>query len=297
AVVDVATEELVPVTDKDLESNAVTLRWRSVYNVSLDLAETEPRFETFKEDARYVNEFNKRDDLTYKVGLNQFSDWADEELDNGIYIGALPEDTGSIGRKVPAKWDWRNHRAVTPVKNQGHCSAYRGINAIKTEKLRILSEQEVLDCSGGGSCEGGHTYKTFDHAIKPGLALDHHGHPPYYPAYVAKKKNCRFNPLRWRVYKQPVSVVVEANHAFKGYRKGVFLGPCGTRLNHAVVVVGYGTTKEGIDYSIVKNSWGKNWGENGYIRMKRHVGTKADLCGIYIKLMYPIKKQVIGRLG
>ena len=99
------------------------------------------------------------------------------------------------------------------------------------------------------------------------------------------------------MYKQPVSVVVEANRAFKRYSKGVFSGPCGTRLNHAVVVVGYGTTKEGIDYWIVKNSWGKSWGENGYIRMKRHVGTKADLCGIYIKLMYPIKKQVIGRLG
>jgi len=31
----------------------------------------------------------------------------------------------AASKKVPAKWDWRNHRAVTPVKNQGHCSAYR----------------------------------------------------------------------------------------------------------------------------------------------------------------------------
>ena len=84
----------------------------------------------------------------------------------------------------------------------GSCWAFsmvasvEGINAIKRGKLRTLSEQEVLDCSGDGSCKGGHTYESFDHAIKHGLALDQHGNPPYYPAYVAQKKKCRFNPVR-----------------------------------------------------------------------------------------------------
>lgn len=45
--------------------------------------------------------------------------------------------------------------------------------------------------------------------------------------------------LLCRVYKQPVSVVIEANRAFSSYRKGVFTGPCGTRLNHAVLVRNY----------------------------------------------------------
>ncbi|CAD6216875.1 unnamed protein product [Miscanthus lutarioriparius] len=340
AVVAVAAAELVPVTDKDLESEAslwsLYQRWLSVYNGSLDLGEKPSRFETFKKDARYVNEFNKREDVPYKLGLNQFSDLTDEELDSGMFTGALPEDAGNVSLssgmtdddellastagKVPAKWDWRHHGAVTPVKNQGHCgscwafsmvASVEGINAIKRGKLRTLSEQEVLDCSGDGSCKGGHTYESFDHAIKHGLALDQHGNPPYYPAYVAQKKKCRFNPkkpvvkingkrmmrdtteaqLRWRVYKQPVSVVVEANRAFKRYSEGVFTGPCGTRLNHAVLVVGYGTTANGVNYWIVKNSWGKGWGENGYIRMKRNVGTKAGLCGIYKKPMYPIKNK------
>jgi len=122
------------------------------------------------------------------------------------------------------------------------------------------------------------------------------------PARLQKKRVVKINgkrmmrdtteaQLRWRVYKQPVSVVVEANRAFKRYSEGVFTGPCGTRLNHAVLVVGYGTTANGVNYWIVKNSWGKGWGENGYIRMKRNVGTKAGLCGIYKTPMYPIKNK------
>ena len=144
AVVAVAAAELVPVTDKDLESEAslwsLYQRWLSVYNGSLDLVEKPSRFDTFKENARHINEFNKREDEPYKLGLNQFSDLTDEELDSGMFTGALPEDAGNVSLssgmtdddellasaagKVPAKWDWRHHGAVTPVKNQGHCGAY-----------------------------------------------------------------------------------------------------------------------------------------------------------------------------
>jgi len=96
--------------------------------------------------------------------------------------------------------------------------------------------------------------------------------------------------LKFRVYKQPVSVRVDANSAdFQSYKEGVFTGACGTKLNHAMLVVGYGTTVDRTNYWIVKNSWSSGWGENGYIRMKRDVGTKEGLCGIYISPMYPIK--------
>lgn len=71
--------------------------------------------------------------------------------------------------------------------------------------------------------------------------------------------------------------------------KGVFTGPCGTDLDHGVAIVGYGVTLQGTKYWIVKNSWGAEWGENGYIRMQRGVEAKEGVCGIAMEASYPIK--------
>ncbi|KAK9053253.1 hypothetical protein SSX86_029886 [Deinandra increscens subsp. villosa] len=89
---------------------------------------------------------------------------------------------------------------------------------------------------------------------------------------------------------QPVSVGIEASGmAFQFYSSGVFTGSCGTDLDHGVVVVGYGS-ENGKDYWIVRNSWGTNWGENGYVRMERNVvGTRTGKCGITMMASYPVK--------
>ena len=73
------------------------------------------------------------------------------------------------------------------------------------------------------------------------------------------------------------------------YIQGVFTGRCGTDVDHGVTAVGYGT-EDGKDYWLVRNSWGADWGENGYIRMERNVkGLRSGKCGIAIEASYPVK--------
>lgn len=75
------------------------------------------------------------------------------------------------------------------------------------------------------------------------------------------------------------------------YMQGVYNGPCGTSVNHAVIAVGYGVTQDNINYWIVRNSWGPGWGESGYIRMKRDIAAKEGQCGIAMYGVYPIKRR------
>ena len=68
---------------------------------------------------------------------------------------------------------------------------------------------------------------------------------------------------------------------FQFYKSGILDSQqCGTTLDHGVLVVGYGVEND-IPYWVVKNSWGENWGENGYIRIARSESTNTNgICGI-----------------
>ncbi|CAI9782060.1 unnamed protein product [Fraxinus pennsylvanica] len=93
------------------------------------------------------------------------------------------------------------------------------------------------------------------------------------------------------VANQPVSVAIDASgSAFQFYKSGVFTGDCKANLDHSVTAIGYGTSEDGTKYWLVKNSWGTNWGEEGYIRMEREIDNKEGLCGIAKEPSYPIAK-------
>jgi len=69
------------------------------------------------------------------------------------------------------------------------------------------------------------------------------------------------------------------------YKSGIITDvSCGTKLDHAVTAVGYGT-EGGIEYYLVKNSWTANWGENGYFRVAAVDG--YGICGIQEISLYP----------
>lgn len=85
----------------------------------------------------------------------------------------------------------------------------------------------------------------------------------------------------------PIAVAIWADlFEFRFYKSGVFVTSNCPRyqLDHGVLAVGYGT-QNGKDYYLVKNSWGADWGQQGYILMARN---NKNMCGIASKASYPL---------
>ena len=88
----------------------------------------------------------------------------------------------------------------------------------------------------------------------------------------------------------PVSVAIEADtKVFQMYESGVITSDaCGTKLDHGVLVVGYGE-ESGTEYWLVKNSWSPTWGDNGYVKIERSDSTNdPGICGIAMQPSYPV---------
>uniref|UniRef100_A0A0D9Y831 Peptidase C1A papain C-terminal domain-containing protein n=1 Tax=Oryza glumipatula TaxID=40148 RepID=A0A0D9Y831_9ORYZ len=88
---------------------------------------------------------------------------------------------------------------------------------------------------------------------------------------------------------RPVTVYIDASGpAFQFYRSGVFPGPCGASSNHAVTLVGYCQDgASGKKYWLAKNSWGKTWGQQGYILLEKDVLQPYGTCGLAVSPFYP----------
>ncbi|OEL31740.1 putative cysteine protease RD21B [Dichanthelium oligosanthes] len=197
---------------------------------------------------------------------------------------------------------------MTLVNTNAHVSgAMEGINKIKTGSLVSLSEQELIDCdrSYNSGCGGGLMDYAYKFVVKNG-GIDTEEDYPYREA----DGTCNKNKLKRRVVtidgysdipsnkeelllqavaQQPVSVgICGSARAFQLYSQGIFDGPCPTSLDHAVLIVGYGS-EGGKDYWIVKNSWGESWGMKGYMHMHRNTGDSSGICGINMMPSFPTK--------
>ena len=88
----------------------------------------------------------------------------------------------------------------------------------------------------------------------------------------------------------PLSVAIQANlPLFTFYKSGIITAEdCGTSVDHGVLIVGYGT-ENGQDYWIVKNSWGEDWGDKGYVKIGRSSSTNdLGVCGIASSVSFPV---------
>lgn len=280
--------------------------WMKEHNKEYAAEDVAKRFEIFHANMVRINEHNKGDH-SWTQGVNEFADLTTDEF-NARYLGyqgSRTEYNGPVSAAKPLAGDavdWVTKGAVTPVKNQGQCGscwafsstgAIEGANFIGTNKLVSLSEQELMDCAGGEGnqgCNGGLMEDAFKWVIKNhGL-----GSEASYPYKAANGNTCKKVPNvanigSWKDLTQgdedgltpavtagPVSIAIEADQSgFQFYNGGVFTGACGTKLDHGVLLVGYGTDGSQ-DYWKIKNSWGATWGEKGYIRFIRG----ANKCGL-----------------
>jgi cathepsin H len=102
--------------------------------------------------------------------------------------------------------------------------------------------------------------------------------------------------LKWALYGHgPVSIAFEVDDDFIQYQSGIYSSQdChngSEDVNHAVLAVGYGTCpKTGMDYWIVKNSWGTGWGEEGYFKIQRGV----NMCGVAQCNSFPKSVETVG---
>jgi len=258
-----------------------------------------------------VNQFTDMSDEEFEQGYGGCLTIPEEYM-NGTATDA--EEFAPSTVALPDSVNWVSQGYVTPVKNQGHCGSCYSFSATgalegawykKTKKLPSLSEQQIVDCSGrygNHGCRGGWYMSAWRYVRDAG---GNEGEDTY--RYTARQGRCHFNRANVKAkctgYVMtragsesaltqalatvgPVSIAINAGlRSFRSYRHGVYYDRmCSSyRLNHAVLAVGYGR-ENGQDYFLVKNSWGKGYGQGGYIKMSRN---RNNNCGIASRPSYP----------
>jgi KDEL-tailed cysteine endopeptidase len=316
-----------------------------------DVREFEKRFRIWVDNLDFITQYNAKA-KSHWLGLNALADLSHDEFKQKYALGYnkyLRNDLQSRPQSfmygdldeanLPLAVDWRETKAVSEVKNQLQCGscwafsttgAVEGINAIVTNDLVSLSEQELVDCdtTKDKGCSGGlmdfafdfihrnkgiHTEEDYPYtgvdgvceddsrADKRVVTIDGYEDVPPYDEVALKKAASR----------QPVSVAIEADQrAFQLYQGGVFDDEnCGEQLDHGVLLVGYGVesrpSEDGDDDDSDDNDPQKSHNHHNYWIVKNSWGAgwgdqgyikirmgrgKAGLCGIAMQPSYPVKK-------
>ncbi|XP_071925913.1 probable cysteine protease RD19C [Coffea arabica] len=285
------------------------------------------RFSVFKANLRRAKRHQLLDPSAVH-GVTRFSDLTPSEFRRN-HLGLnkhkrrlrLPADANKAPilptTDLPADFDWRDHGAVTPVKDQGSCGscwsfsttgALEGAHYLATRELVSLSEQQLVDCdhecdpaeynSCDSGCNGGLMNNAFEYILKSGGVEREQDYP-----YTGRDEKCKFDKSKIAAKVSNFSVVstdedqIAANLVKHGplavainaiwmqtYIGGVSCPYiCSKSQDHGVLLVGYGAAGyapirlKDKPYWIIKNSWGENWGESGYYKFCR---ADRNLCGV-----------------
>ncbi|KAK2916932.1 hypothetical protein Q8A67_001306 [Cirrhinus molitorella] len=295
--------------------------WKKKYHKFYSSEEELGRRETWEKNLELIANHNKQASMglySYKLSMNHLSDMTTEEILKTLATTRVPPDferqapefLGSPGAAVPDSVDWRKKGYVTSVKNQVKMCKHSTVLAFLVD----LSPQNLVDCSssyGTKGCDGGWPISAFQYVIANGGIDSESSYP-----YEAEQGQCRYSPSHRaanctnyyfvtggdeEALKQavanigPISVCIDATGNFGLYHSGVYNDPsCNNDVNHAVLVVGYGVDSvTGLKFWLVKNSWGTDFGEGGYIRMARN---QSNMCGIASYASFPVVSGV-SKLG
>ena len=281
------------------------------------LDELQSRYNIFMDNYMAIVEHN-RVNKDFELGVNQFADMTLAEIKERFLKkreGLTPCTLKHTKVPPQTEIDWRKKNAVSQVKNQGNCGscwafsttgALEGLHAIKKGSLVEYSEQELVDCSrsyGNEGCNGGDMSAAFEYVKDKGISTE-----AEYP-YEGRDRTCRKKSNSFQVSGcvnvthnnndellealtiGPVSIAVKANNvAFMYYRSGIIKSGCGREsdeLDHGITLVG-ASVDNGTPYWICKNSWGRSWGQAGYVYIKRDTGMGPGVCGIAMEDSYPV---------
>lgn len=290
--------------------------WKTQYKKTYTAAEELARYGIFVENYHNINRLNTENG-SVKFGLNKFADLTGPEFKLKFASGGIKENhrkwvaANTISPSIenlPDSVDWRTKGAVTPVKNQGQCGScwvfcvtglLESFYFINNGKLLSFSEQQAVDCDtadGNQGCNGGWPHLALKYFADNGIETE-----ADYP-YKAVDGDCQYDKskaltvaggykfvtpnstahLKAALVNSPVSVLIEADeNVFRYYTSGVVTKDCSATLDFSVLVVGYEKVN-GTEAFIVKNQWGTDWGQDGYI----HIATTQTpnggqgVCGI-----------------
>jgi C1A family cysteine protease len=277
--------------------------WKIENNKFYDDDEEVIRFRNFKNSLTRIKERNEKS-VSKVFGLTKFSDLSPEEFSQLLGYRHQNIESSSLQvpnppvKDLPDTYDWRTYNKVTPVKDQGHCgscwaqSTVENVESVWCIAKKIdcttftpLSVQQLVDCDNEDSgCGGGGPPIAYDY-IKSAGGLETNAEYPY----QAKDGTCNFQKslvkvsiTGWQyatlqhdetqmqnalINWGPLSICVDAN-GWQDYTGGILMASdCSTVLDHCVQIVGYNITAP-IPYWEVRNSWGTDWGESGYIRLQ-----------------------------
>jgi len=299
---------VLAITDEEREFQEFQKTYFKTYSTS---EEYNYRLEVFRKNLKKAKELDAKDHSA-SYGVTKFSDLTEEEFRSTYLMRnfksplmrgeEVPVWEATFPQDMPTSYDWTTKGVVTPVYNQAQCGScwafsttesIESMNFLAGNTLTSLSMQQIVDCdTKDDGCNGGNPPTAYEYVIGAGGLETYANYP-----YTAKDGSCKFEKSKvaqtidgWKYVTRdrdekamqaftytsgPPSVCVDAS-TWDSYRGGVYTrADCGTQLDHCVQIVGW-TVVKSLNAWIVRNSWGKSWGNEGYL----YVAMGQDACGI-----------------